>query len=727
MKKAALLLLLLIGQQIISTGQHLYHDTTVLKTMNVLKASALSNRMWLLVKEDQSLKLFEAELTYQSINILNPAGFTLSANIKSIAAGPNNSCFLTDGKLVYKYSNNTINTIPLYNNQPSMDIKSMVSKGDRIYLIDNQSVYTIQNNSVVLSYGLGDYRPGSHQIIQLDSGFEDYTITFRYDGKLNFFTRNEALFAYTSTINYPDTVYSATFIPLYPKNYLVFASGDSLYYYHWSSYTHLEEKIKANVKHLVGGFEYGVAAAGDSSLTVYSQPLSQRYTYKFDAHVNEMFAENSNVLWVATTKGLIRFVDRYTVFNPNIKNPFCLNSQVVLSACNSNLTSFQWQRYGQDILGADACQITVSDTGQYRLISRANYQWKHKDTSNVVTYFENKQVDNILRYLDRLEFCEGLSAKLYITPTSNNTYKWYLNEDEMIGESGSYINAVKSGVYKCLTTNCNGYSKYSNTRTLIVHPLPDARIFTRETNPFCGKDSLHVYNYSHLAYYSWYFRKKGDEMYDMGTSGKSANPKIVITVEGELRLHLYDDYGCSSESSVLYCKPLPSPFVMIVKDNDRLVAQPYLEINGSRLFQSNISSYKWYLNDQPIQNATDSSLQVNSNGNYTVSVVDNNGCSNISERFSVYNTGIDEIGSGEAVSVFPTICSTTINVRVSGSSNNLTIRIFNSNGILKKVASYNNVGSTSISLPVEEFAEGLYIITINNGKDVYAYKFIKSR
>ncbi|HPV55645.1 MAG TPA: hypothetical protein PKW61_00845, partial [Tenuifilaceae bacterium] len=633
--KRILIFIFVIASPLLLIGQQLYLDATILKDLNILKISTIDNKIWLLSKENDAVKLYEVDETYDSINIVNANGFILSPSIKFIAAGKDNSCYISDGEKIYKYSNGSIAKVVLYNNQNKMDIRSIIGKGDQIYFNDDKNLYIIDNNTVKKVTDFTDQLGAvgaDHEILRINSGNAYYSAAIKYDGKLYFYTFNSYQ-RYATSINLSvNTVNDLVFSTFYPDKYVCFSSGDSLYYVSLLSWPYIANKLKTKVNHIIGGFEYKIATAGDSCLTIYGWNFQNEYSFNLGAHINGIEAKDGNVLWVSTTKGLFRFVDKANIFFQNNRVAYCLNTNVPLRVLN-NMKSYQWQKDVVDIENANSFEYVVSDTGNYRVITQAYYQWNHKDTSNVISYYENKNVEGVIITTDNKEFCEGENAHISVLGNNLKSYKWYNNDLELKDETADYIDVYTSGSYKCLMENCNGYSNYSNSINIVVHELPNPNIYTLNNNPFCGKDSLFVECSTHLSRYFWYFKENGEGSWQYIKGGRSEKPRISIFKEGELKLFLQDDYGCSSESSTIYCKPLPNPFVMIVQDANALVAQPYLEFGGNRLYESNLQNYQWFINNQILPAEVGETIIPLLNGNYSVRVTDENGCVNISENY----------------------------------------------------------------------------------------------
>jgi len=110
---------------------------------------------------------------------------------------------------------------------------------------------------------------------------------------------------------------------------------------------------------------------------------------------------------------------------------------------------------------------------------------------------------------------------------------------------------------------------------------------------------------------------------------------------------------------------------------------------------SGMSSYQWYANGTAISGATSATYTANASGNYSVSVVDANGCSDISTNYVITN----------AAPPTAAITNSGSNVLCAGDSRTLSAP--------SGMSSYLwSDGSTSQSLTVA--AAGNYSVTVTN-------------
>jgi hypothetical protein len=129
-------------------------------------------------------------------------------------------------------------------------------------------------------------------------------------------------------------------------------------------------------------------------------------------------------------------------------------------------------------------------------------------------------------------------------------------------------------------------------------------------------------------------------------------------------------------------------------------------------------TYSWAPGGQ-----TGSSVSGLCQGTYSVTVTDNNGCS-VSETVNIgLALGINNITSAKSV-IFPNPVSSFVNLKINEFyQGRTTVSVYNSLG--EKIASHN-AGSSEMSLDMNGFNNGVYLLRIDNGEDTEDHKFFKT-
>lgn len=145
---------------------------------------------------------------------------------------------------------------------------------------------------------------------------------------------------------------------------------------------------------------------------------------------------------------------------------------------------------------------------------------------------------------------------------------------------------------------------------------------------------------------------------------------------------------------------------------------PYIYENNGVLTTIDAASYQWYLNNEPIQNATESSLTAIQNGAYTVMTSTYDGCSRLSGAYTMISLGIEkEIASG--ISIYPNPSNGLFTLKGNVSNSKLQqFKVMNTLGAT--VYSSNQIQPNQI-VDIQHAATGVYFIELyfNSGKEVY--------
>ncbi|HLG33971.1 MAG TPA: T9SS type A sorting domain-containing protein, partial [Bacteroidia bacterium] len=154
---------------------------------------------------------------------------------------------------------------------------------------------------------------------------------------------------------------------------------------------------------------------------------------------------------------------------------------------------------------------------------------------------------------------------------------------------------------------------------------------------------------------------------------------------------------------------------------------PHISGNASVLQTTGSGTYQWFLNDTAIAGATASTYVPVVDGNYTVQVTDDLGCTYLSAIFTVTGVGIEEYYSDDVIRVYPNPVSAELFINSSEKINH--IQVFDVVGkaifYLQPQTSPVPTYSGNLKLQTSNFAQGIYFIeVISENKKGYV-KFIK--
>lgn len=140
---------------------------------------------------------------------------------------------------------------------------------------------------------------------------------------------------------------------------------------------------------------------------------------------------------------------------------------------------------------------------------------------------------------------------------------------------------------------------------------------------------------------------------------------------------------------------------------------PAITANGNTLSTATgYNSYQWSLNGTAIPGATNNTYTAQANGDYTVAVVDNNGCSGTSDVFPFSSTGIENI-TAASVKIYPNPANGVVYI-ASPVPVNATLIAVDGKVILSEVK--------AVTLNLEKVPAGVYSLKLTDE----AGKFIKT-
>ena len=136
------------------------------------------------------------------------------------------------------------------------------------------------------------------------------------------------------------------------------------------------------------------------------------------------------------------------------------------------------------------------------------------------------------------------------------------------------------------------------------------------------------------------------------------------------------------------------------------------------------TSYQWYLNGTAISGATSSTYTATVSGSYTVQATTSGGCSGTSAAYPFSTVGINDLTLSEAVSIYPSVTESSVNVRINASVGALNYNIYGLDG-RKYDAGTIATGNTNATIDMSHLNAGIYIIAMEDQSRTATYKIVK--
>lgn len=260
--------------------------------------------------------------------------------------------------------------------------------------------------------------------------------------------------------------------------------------------------------------------------------------------------------------------------------------------------------------------------------------------------------------------------------------------------------------------NFEGYNNYGNNlylddveirgicNTTLPPPPPPVAQFSADKNVLCEGESMTIINNTQNAdTYQWTFTG--------GTPSSSnlAAPTIVYNTSGTYNVTLTatGPGGSTTETFTAYVVVNPTPDASITQNGNVLTALP------AGLF------YQWFINGTPIGGATSQEFVVTQNGTYTVQVINEEDCSDVSNAVTVNNLSLEDVVANFDIQLYPNPAQNVVNITWADNGMPLTqYRILNAIGqeIDNKYGAFEN----QITVDVSHLAQGVYYLGLTFGE-----------
>jgi hypothetical protein len=217
--------------------------------------------------------------------------------------------------------------------------------------------------------------------------------------------------------------------------------------------------------------------------------------------------------------------------------------------------------------------------------------------------------------------------------------------------STTSVSNLGSGTVNVTITDAYGYSVVANANVASSNAVPSPTI-NADKSAMCASDTANICAPAGFTTYLW--------------NGGATTECVSTSLAGNYYVTVTDNANCSAESNHLSVTIYPQPSVSFSVQGDTLTAY-------------NASSYQWYFEGNVINGATSNIYVATQSGNYSVQVVDSNGCSATSNMAHI-TTGIATLTQGY-INVFPNpVRSDNWNLDVDDSWIGALVTIFDVSG-----------------------------------------------
>ncbi len=299
-------------------------------------------------------------------------------------------------------------------------------------------------------------------------------------------------------------------------------------------------------------------------------------------------------------KAVFKVCDPAPVITGNPGLSICNGDSAVLSV-PAIYQTYTWFFNGAPIIGADSNEITVSDTGLYRVRAVNNCGFVVNSTNTMFNFYPpipaNAGNDTII--------CIGSCTNLIAS--GGVAYEW------STGQNTDTINVcpLSDTTFYLTVTDVNGCMEYDSVN-LIVRPLPVVGLNAPDTI-FCPNDPP----------VNLQGTPSGGLFSGPGMAGKKFFPANAGPGTHSITYDYSDPFGCSG-SETIELTVLNGPAVILTASQ-----APVFCAGDSVIISATYDStyiYQWYFNVNPIPQADSTVIVASISGDYILETTDSIGC-----------------------------------------------------------------------------------------------------
>ncbi|MEO5572244.1 MAG: LamG-like jellyroll fold domain-containing protein [Bacteroidia bacterium] len=153
---------------------------------------------------------------------------------------------------------------------------------------------------------------------------------------------------------------------------------------------------------------------------------------------------------------------------PGGPTTFCSGGSVTLNVPAGANKTYQWQKGGVSISGANSSSYVATNGGNYKVTVTNTVTGCSKTTAGATVVTVNSLPSATISPQGPTTFCAGGSVVLKGNNGTGLTYKWKKGGSNIAGATSKNYTATLAGTYKVKVTNANGCTKLSSGVTVTV-------------------------------------------------------------------------------------------------------------------------------------------------------------------------------------------------------------------------------------------------------------------
>lgn len=345
--------------------------------------------------------------------------------------------------------------------------------------------------------------------------------------------------------------------------------------------------------------------------------VNQSGLYSCIVTLNGNCADTSNVMNITVYEAPV------AIINYSGNTTFCSGNSLTLNANTGVGLTYEWYLNGFPL---------GYYTETYNAVTSGNYQVKVTNSnacysfSNSVNITVNPSPTAQVTASGNTNICPGNTVVLSAGNVPNYTYQWYNDSLLIPFATNNEFMADATGHYSVMITNTYNCSATSSSVFVYVNGGSNAPIYADGATEFCPGGTVNLYTIGGNGItYQWYLN--GDPIQGAQDSVYTASQS------GSYNVSLVLDQSCTSVSQFIAVDASGGALATIFYD-----VSPVNCTGDSIQLYTNTGinyTYQWFLNGSPIAGADSSLCLAVTDGLYTVSVNNGNGCSALSDPLEV--------------------------------------------------------------------------------------------
>lgn len=302
----------------------------------------------------------------------------------------------------------------------------------------------------------------------------------------------------------------------------------------------------------------------------------------------------------------------------------CEGSSVNLVASASPGCTYEWYYNNNLITGATSTIYAANQNGVYTVKALKNTCSSISTPVNITVY---QQPDATITLSNSLQLCPNDSVILSVPNIAGYTYQWSNSISNINTASGNTLTVYTPETYKVQITN-GACIKNSALQTVVLKPLADATISVLGASGICEGDSTLLSVPATVnATYTWLL----NDTPILNAHTNIFNAKAAGTYQVISSLNACNNAGNTANIIVnsLATAQISSTGSLSICTRDSVLL-------NNTLTEANVN-YQWYLNNQPLQNATTTNYYAKNEGSYLL-VAQNSNCTSSSNTLIVTTT-----------------------------------------------------------------------------------------